>query len=83
MPAGVTMSTVAGDEPLVAVYAEDLTLCAELLEHVARWLTTAPAAVLANLATFPVPDPTGPAQLIAELGERAAHLHRLAQGVTQ
>jgi len=75
-----TVTIHTSDEPLVAVYAEELTLTAELLEHLARWLTTAPPAVLNDLAGFPVPDPAGPARLLVEIGERAAHLHHLAQG---
>jgi len=75
-----TITIHTSDEPLVAVHAEELTLTAELLDHLARWLTTAPPVVLADLASYPVPDPAGPAQLIAELTERATHLHRLAQG---
>lgn len=76
----VTYTTVTSDEPVVAVHAEDLTLVAELLDHVARWLATAPDAVHADLASFPVPDPTGPDRLLEELGARARHLRHLAKG---
>lgn len=44
--------TVDTDEPVVVVHAEELTLTAELLDHIARWLDTAPPAVLADLASW-------------------------------
>lgn len=75
--------TVDSDEPVVVVYAEELTLTAELLDYIGRWLDTAPPTVLADLAGFPVPDPTAPERLLEELNTRARHLRHLAKGATR